>query len=87
VKTTIRSFGERSARIVLATLLLGTVGFSLAGCSEKTDMTKAEQENFKGGPMPAGFLDKQGSAPPANGPGASPATGGTPAAPPAAAPK
>lgn len=35
----------------------------LAGCGEeKTEMTKAEQENFRGGPMPAGFLDKNGPA-------------------------
>lgn len=86
MKTTIRRFGERSARVAAAVLVLGTVGLSLAGCSEKTEMNKAEQDNFKGGPMPAGFLDKQGGAPPANGPGAAPAAG-TSAAPSAPAPK
>jgi len=36
--------------------------FLLVGCKEEEQMSKAERENFNGGPMPAGFMDK--NAPP-----------------------
>jgi len=36
--------------------------FLLVGCKGEEQMSKAEKENFNGGPMPAGFMDK--NAPP-----------------------
>jgi hypothetical protein len=87
VNHTLRPLGKRAARIAVAALLMGAMAVSLVGCSEKTEMSKEEQENFKGGPMPPGFLDKPGGAPSA-GPGNAPASGASPQArPPSAAPK
>lgn len=39
------------------------VSFLLAGCKEEAQMTKKEEENFKGGPPPAGFFDKPENQP------------------------
>jgi hypothetical protein len=63
-------------RTFLTGLLLFGMSISLVGCSTNTEMSKQEQENFKGGPMPPGFLEKQGGGAPAPGPAASP-SGGT----------
>jgi hypothetical protein len=36
----------------------------LSGCKSQSSMSKAEEENFKGGPMPAGFMEKHGGGEP-----------------------
>lgn len=48
-----------------------------SGCSTQPKMSKEDQENFNGGPMPPGFLEKQGG-------GAAPGPVAAPAAPAAA---
>lgn len=51
----------KKTKIILA---IGMVCcFLLAGCKEEVEMTKKEEENFKGGPPPAGFLDNPSNQP------------------------
>jgi hypothetical protein len=41
-----------------ALLPLVIAALPLCGCGTKTEMTKQEQANFKGGPMPPGYLQQ-----------------------------
>ncbi len=40
--------------------------FLLAGCKEEAEISKAEEQNFKGGPPPPGFFDKPENQPKAS---------------------
>lgn len=63
-------FGPTTLRIVVA--VLGVTGaMAMSGCpaaSSSSKMTKQEEANFKGGPMPADFKPNVGQGPPANAP-------------------
>lgn len=39
----------------MALLLAGLTAIALCGCGAKTEMSKEDQANFKGGPPPASF--------------------------------
>lgn len=51
-------------KIAKVTVALGFAAcLLLAGCKGEPEMTKKEEENFKGGPPPAGFFDKEENKP------------------------
>jgi hypothetical protein len=50
---------QLKARLVAVFLICN---FLLVGCKGEEQMSQAEKENFNGGPMPAGFMEK--NAPP-----------------------
>ena len=83
-----RWWGKRRSAALGAALLFSLTGLSLlaGGCKgTESQMSKDEEENFKGGPMPAGFLEQQqGGANRA--PGAPPGAPAVPAAPAAKTP-
>lgn len=72
----------RIARMAAAGFLALTATAAIpliSGCKAESEMSKEEQENFKGGPMPADYNPNAPASPPAAG-------GGAAAAPPAGAP-
>ncbi len=50
----------QKSKIVYMGTLVGLIGLTLFGCSAKTTMSKEDQANFKGGPMPANFAAESG---------------------------
>jgi len=49
---------------MLLLLFVSLAGAGLSGCSEKAEVSPAEQANWKGGPMPADFKPDLGQGPP-----------------------
>lgn len=82
-----------AAKTVAALILATTVIPAVSGCQAKTELTKEEEANFKGGPMPADFnpsvpvgqqaggAGAAGGAAAPPGPGAAGAPAGTPPGP------
>lgn len=60
--------GTTTVRILVFGMVAGIVGTTVSGCpssaSSSSKMTKQEEANFKGGPMPADFKPNAGQGPP-----------------------
>lgn len=62
---TTRYYGRSPRRAAAgAAILLCAIAIPvLTGCHSESTMSDKEISNFKGGPMPAGFMEKHGSKP------------------------